>query len=267
MAKLNAFIVVFLFVSVAVSAQVTSVPVKPDPKTEKARAVVSRAIEKVGGDAYLNVRNSVGEGKLSVLKGGGIGSYMEFIDVIIYPDRERTDFEEGKSKTVQVNTGETGWIYDESLERFGEQTPIQIEGFRRSIRSHYDYLLRGVWEGKAELSYVGRRQASLGKRNDVVKLAFEDGFWVEYEFDDEGLPMKTLYSTMNAERQELREENRYARWITSGGVYYPSVVDHYINDQQAFRATFDSMLFNQKIPDEIFVKPDNVKKLKKKLKL
>jgi hypothetical protein len=259
----------FLIILFSLSVFAQSVPptVKPDPQTAKAEEVIKRAVAALGGETYLNVRNSVGEGNLSVLQDGKIGSYMTFIDVIVYPDRERTDFEERGSKTVQVNTGDTGWMYEEHLERFGDQTESQIEGFKRSVRSHYDFLLRGHWKGNAELSYAGRRQASLGKRNDVVKLEFEDGFWVEYEFADDGTPMKTVYSTMNIEKQEVREENRYARFITSGGILFPSAVDHFTNDVHVFRATYDSLRFNQRIPDGIFTRPDTVKPLKKKLKL
>lgn len=240
---------------------------KPDPRTEKAEEVIARAVSALGGQAYLNASNSVGEGSLSVLDRGRIGSYMTFIDVIIYPDRERTDFEERGSKTVQVNTGDTGWIYEEHLERFGDQTEKQIEDFKRSIRTHYDQLLRGEWKGHADLSYAGRRPSTLGKRNDVVRLEFEDGLWVEYEFDDDGNPMKTLFSTMNSDNQEISEEFRYGRFIRSGGIMYPSVVDRYTNGVHIFRATYESMEFNRSIPAEIFVKPDNVKKLRKKLKI
>lgn len=253
--------------SIAVSAQVTSVPVKPDPQTEKAEAVIARAVERMGGAAYVNAANAVGEGNLSLLNGGRIASYMTFIDVIVFPDRERTDFDESGSKTVQVNDGDTGWIYEEHVERFGDQTESQIEGFKTSIRTHFDYLLRGHWKGNAELSYVGRRQASLGKRNDVVKLEFEDGFWAEYEFDNDGTPMKTVFTTPGPDNTLLREENRYGRFIKQSGILYPSVVDRYRNDVHVFRATYESLEYNRRIPEDIFVKPADAKKLKKKLKL
>lgn len=257
----------FLVLLLCASAVHSQTPVKPDPQTEKAEEVIAKAVAKLGGQAYLNVRNSVGEGNLSLLQGGRIGAYMTFVDVIVFPDRERTDFDERGSKTVQVNTGDTGWIYEEHIEKFGDQTQSQIDGFRRAIRTHFDQLLRGGWKGEAELSYVGRRSSTLGKRNDVVKLEFEDGFWVEYEFDDDGLPMKTVYTTAGPDDTLLTEENRYGRFITSGGILYPSVVDRFTNDVHIFRATYESMEFNRRIPEGIFVKPDDPKKLRKKLKL
>jgi outer membrane lipoprotein-sorting protein len=235
---------------------------------EKAEEVIAKAIKKLGGEKYLNVKTLVGEGRLSLLKDNTIASFQSFSDIIVYPDnKERTDFNEKGSKTVQVNTGETGWIYEEFLEKFGDQGESQIENFKQSMRTHYDYLLRGKWKDEAELSYVGRRPSTLGKRNDVLKLTFEGGFVVEYEFDDEGLPMKTLYLRMNADNQAITEENRYARFLTYQGILMPSIVDHFTNGIHTFRVAYENIEFNKNIPDEIFVKPDNPKKLKKKLKL
>ncbi len=258
----------FAFLCTALSLQAFSqTPVKPDPRTADAEKVIARAAAKLGGPAYLNAGNSVGQGSLSLLDRGRISTYMKFVDIIILPDRERTDFEERGSKTVQVNTGDTGWMYEEHLEKFGDQTETQIEGFKRSIRTNYDYLLRGLWKGNAELSYGGRRPSTLGKRNDVVRLEFEDGYWVEYEFDDEGLPMKTVFPTKNSDGDDISEELRFARFLTSGGIGYPSVVDRYTNGVHVYRATYDTMEFNRRLPEDIFVKPDDPKKLRKKLKL
>ncbi len=242
---------------------------KKDDKAEfeKAAAVVAKAVKKLGGEKYLNVQNSVGEGRLSLLKGGQIYSFQSFTDVIVYPNKERTDFIEGGAKTVLVNSGENAWFYDESLVKFADQSETQINNFQESLRSHYNYLLRGDWKGNAELSYAGRRPASLGKRNDVLKLTFKDNFAVEYEFSDEGLPMKTLYTKLNSEKLPVVEENRYAQFILENGIFSPFIIDHYINENHTFRVGYQSMEYNKRISDEIFTKPDDPKKLRKKLKL
>ncbi len=232
----------------------------------EAEAVIKKAVNKLGGEKYLNIKNSVGEGKFSLLKAGRIISFQAFTDIIVYPEKERTDFIERGAKTVQVNTGEKGWFYDEMLEKFDDQNKIQINSFKRSFRSHYNYLLRGSWKGKADLSYVGKRPASLGKRNDVLKLTFEDGFEVEFEFSDEGLPMKSTYTVMNSENLPVTEENRFAQFILENGILAPFVIDHFTNDEHTFRVNYQSMDYNKSISDEIFVKPDDPKKLRKKLK-
>ncbi|MDQ3633329.1 MAG: hypothetical protein M3405_02310 [Acidobacteriota bacterium] len=265
------FVAAFLFLSIISSntfAQNNFDETASADKAKKAKAVMDKAVEKLGGESYLNVKTLVGKGRFSLLKDGRIASFQSFSDIIVYSDnKERTDFDEKGSKTVQVNTGETGWIYEEFLEKFGDQNDKQVENFKQSMQTHYDYLLRGKWKDEAELSYVGRRPSTLGKRNDVLKLTFEKGFQVEYEFDDEGLPMKTVYLLMNADNQAINEENRYARFISYQGILMPSIIDHFTDGKHIFRVAYETIEFNRTIPNEIFVKPDNPKKLKKKLKL
>ncbi len=256
----------FLLSSLVVAQNNFGTPTKVD-KAKRIKTVMNKAVQKLGGEKYLNYKTSVGEGRFSLIKDGKIASFQSFVDVIVYPNKERTDFTERGSKIVQVNTGDTGWIYEEFLEKFDDQSERQIENFKRSMKTHFNYLLRGAWKGKAELIYVGRRQASLGKRNDVLKLSFEGGFEVEYEFSDDGLPQKVIYNRMNADNQAIKEETRYARFTSYQGITMPSLIDHYTNGKHAFRVSYDSLEFNKKIPEKIFEKPKNPKKLRKKLKL
>ena len=103
----------------------------------------------------------------------------------------------------------------------------------------------------------------MGKRNDVVRLDFPEGFWVEYEFNDEGLPMKTVYTTKTKKGAEVAEENRYAQFITTDGILHPFVIDHYRDGKRTYRVNYRDVRFNRSYPDKIFEKPANAKKIKK----
>jgi len=234
---------------------------------EKAEAVLKKAVEKLGGEKYLQVKSIVGRGKFSLLRDKAIISFQSFVDVIVYPDKERTEFKQGGVKTVQTNTRDTGWVFDGSAETINVQTKEQIEGFRRGIRTSVDNLLRGNWRGKANLVYVGKRAASLGKRSEVVKLTFDDGFAVEFEFSDESLPIKAIYKRANADNEEIKEEDRYAQFVDVQGIKTPFIVDHFSNNSQTSRVNYESVEFNKSVPDSIFVKPNSAKELKKDLKL
>lgn len=234
---------------------------------EKAESVIKKAIERLGGEKYLQVKSIVGRGRFSVLRDNSIVSFQSFVDVIAYPDKERTEFKQGSQKTVQTNTGDTGWIFDGAAETINVQTKEQIEGFKRSIRTSVDNLLRGYWRGKANLTYVGKRQASIGKRSEVVKLAFEDGFAVEFEFSDEFLPIKAIYKRMNADSEEVKEEDRYAQFVDVQGIKTPFIIDHFTNNSQTSRVNYESVEFNKSVPNSIFTKPNSPKELKKDLKL
>lgn len=234
---------------------------------EKAEAVIKKAVEKLGGEKYLQVKSIVGRGKFSQLRDNAIISFQSFVDVIAYPDKERTEFKQGGVKTVQTNTGETGWVFDGAAETINLQTKDQIENFKRGIRTSVDNLLRGYWRGKANLTYGGKRPASLGKRSEVVKLTFDDGLAVEFEFSDEFFPIKAIYKRTNADGEEIKEEDRYAQFIDVQGIKTPFIIDHFTNNAQTSRVNYESVEFNKSVPDSIFTKPNSPKELKKDLKL
>ena len=237
-------------------------------KEEKAEAILKKAVEKLGGEKYLQVKSQIGRGRFSVLRDNVIISFQTFVDVIVFPDKERTDFKGGGSRSVQTNVGATGWVYDGDQELIKLQDEKQIGNFERGVRTSLDHLLRGKWRGDAKLSYVGKRPSTLGKRNEVVKLTYDDDLVVEFEFAaDDGLPVKSMYRRVNADNEEITEEDRYAQFLDFNGVRSPFIIDHYTNKVQSSRINYESIEFNKAVPDSIFAKPSNPKELKKDLKL
>ena len=262
----NLFAVSLLFILLLSS---TAVQLAKPSNDERAGAIIKRAVEQLGGEKYLNVSSMYAKGLFTVFRDGTMDLPSSFIDVISYPDRERTEFKQAKVKTVQTNTGETGWIFNGQTEKVRDQNPKEVEGFKKVLRTSIDTLLRGGWRNQgAKLTYVGRRPASLGKRNEVIKLNYEDGFAVEYEFSvTDGLPMKSIYIGENDEGVETKEEDRYLQFIEIQGVKVPFVIDHYSNDKQTSRINYDKIELNKIIPASVFDKPNDIKELKKDLKL
>ena len=232
-----------------------------------AEAFVQKAVEKLGGEKYLNVKSQIGRGRFSTMREGVTVSSQTFFDVIVFPDKERTEFKNNGVKFTQTNTGSTGWIFDGEQDIVRDQTEIQVANFKRGIRTSLDNLLRGGWRGDADLTYVGRRPASLGKRNDVVKLKYEDGLAVEFEFADDGTPQKAIYKTTNADGEEVTEEDRYAQFIEVNGVRTPYIIDRFTNGKPTSRINYETVEFNRQIPDPLFAKPATAKEAKKDMKL
>lgn len=256
-----------IFVSIAVASAQPDPP-KP-PQTEKAEAVIARAVQVLGGERYLRVRSQIGRGKFSVIKEGATVSFQTFVDVIVFPDKERTEFKEKGILTIQTNSGGTGWVYDGEQELVKVQNETQLANFKQGIRSSLDYLLRGSWrDDAAELAYLGRRPAALGKRNEAIKLTYKNGFVIEYEFSvDDGLPQKSMYKKTNADGEEVKEEDRYAQFVDIDGIKTPFIIDHVTNGQPSSRINYMTVEFNRTIPDSIFAKPSSPKEAKKELKL
>ena len=237
--------------------------VKP-PDTEKAEQVLQHAIEAMGASTYLNVNSVIGRGLFTQYKEGQSGIPAAFIDYIIFPDHERTEFKSQEGRIIQTNTGDTGWLYDGAAKSLKDMTKLQVEDFKRGMRSSVDYLLRGFWRKEgAKLSYAGRREAGLAKRNEAVRLTYPDGYTVDFEFGAKDyLPMKILYKRKNADGEEVAEEDRLGQHLKIAGVTTPFVIDHYAAGMQTSRINYQSVEFNTSIPDKLFARPANAKAVK-----
>jgi hypothetical protein len=259
-----------LFTPAAARAQDGAKPKTDAPKAaaakadEKALAIVARAVEALGGAAYLGVRSVVSQGYFTQFRDGVGGLPTSFRDYMVYPNRERTEFKGAGVRLVQVNTGETGWVFEAKAKKLTDVTPEQAADFRTVMRTSVDNLLRGWWRADgASLAYVGRREAGLARRNEVVRLSYPDGFEAEFEFDArEGLPAKVVYKRPNAEGETVEEEDRYAQFIALGAVRVPFVIDHYRAGVQSSRVNYDKVEHNQPVPDSLFAKPADVKSIK-----
>jgi len=270
--RLPLFILLFLVVGllpISLSAQTTTAASQPSAADQKAEAIVARAIEVLGGNSYLNVKTVVGRGFFTSFKDGMSQIPARFLDYIAYPNRERTEFTGDGIRVIQTNTGETGWLFDGATKTLSDMKASQIEDFKRSMRTSVENLLRGWWKKEnATLSYVGRREAGLARRNETVRLTYPDGFWIEYEFAaKEGLPAKVIYKTTKKkpdsdETEEITEEDRLAKPITIAGITAPWVIDHFMNGTQTSRISYESIEYDRPLADTLFAKPANIKSLK-----
>jgi hypothetical protein len=245
-------------------------PEKPSAENmAKADAIVARATEVLGGAAYLNVKTVVGRGFYTTFVDGMSQLPARFLDYISFPDRERTEFTGAGIRAIQTNSADTGWLYDGAAKTLSDMKAAQIDDFKQAMRTSVENLLRGWWKKEgATLSYVGRREAGLAKRNETVRLTYPNGFWIEYEFGArDGLPAKVIYKRTrkkadSEETEIVTEEDRLAKPITISGVTAPWVIDHFINGVQTSRINYESIEYNQPLPDSLFLKPANIKALK-----
>jgi outer membrane lipoprotein-sorting protein len=236
---------------------------------EKSQQILNRAIEVLGGSNYLNVKTVIGKGFYTTFHDEVSQVPARFLDYIAYPDRERTEFSGAGIKTIQTNDGDTGWLYDGGVRKITDQSPEQVQEFKRAMRTNVENLLRGWWKKEGgKVAYVGRREAGLAKRNDTVRLTYPNGFWIEYEFGvRDGLPAKIIYKSSRknmdtGNMEETTEEDRLLKPIEINGITAPWVIDHFVNGKQTARVSYESVQYNQQLPDSLFAKPDDVKKIK-----
>ena len=260
--------VVFLLLVLAPLTPAQDAQPSPSPG-EKAEQIVERAVKALGGDRYSQVKTQIGRGFFTEYHDGASGIPSKFVDYIAYPDKERTEFSGSGARIIQTNYRDGGWIYDGAALTLKDQTPAQLEEFKLTTRVTLENLLRGWWrERGAKLSYAGRREATVGRRNETVRLTYADGFWVDYEFSaDDGLPAKVVYqrqqkSPDTEEMEAIKEEDRLHKMVTIDGITAPFVIDHYRNGTQTSRIAYDTVEYNKPIADSLFAKPASLKAIK-----
>lgn len=261
--------VILLLVCLAASVSIASAQNTQPAVDEKSKQIMDRAIEVLGGANYLNVKTVIGKGFYTQMIDGVAQLPQRFLDYIVYPDRERTEFTSLGIKSIQTNSGDTGWMFDGAVKKISDQSPTQVEEFKRVMRTSLENLLRGWWQKEGgKIVYVGRREAGLAKRNETIRLTYPNGFWIEYEFGArDGKPAKILYKRMrkdpdSGDQVETMEEDQLLKFITVQGITAPWVIDHFINGKQVTRINYESVQYNAPVDDALFAKPTDVKKIK-----
>ena len=264
--KLISLLIVSSTFALIAHAQASSSEVSVD---EKSQQIIDQAVKAMGGQAYLNINTVIGKGFFTSYAQGMSQIPAKFLDYIVYPDRERTEFTGGGIRTIQTNVADKGWVFDGAVKTIKDQGQPQIDEFKRAMRTSLENLLRGWWKKEGgKLVYVGRREAGLAKRNETIRLTFPSGFWIEYEFGAKDyLPSKMIFKRTrknpdSGDEEETNEEDRFLKYITMDGVNAPWVIDHYVNGVQSSRVNYESIQYNQKIPDSLFAKPATVKEIK-----
>src|SRR5262245_22862913 len=135
--------------------------------------LLKQAIEARGGARYLEFKSLHASGQYTPFDQGISTSPKPFLDWIVYPDKERVEFGKGKKKdrTIQVNVGKTGWVYDGDAETLKDQTDKQIEEYLESLEFDIDRLLRAAAKGDGvEVGFAGREETRPGERADSIAI-------------------------------------------------------------------------------------------------
>lgn len=242
--------------------------------TARAEEVLRRAVAASGGARYTGIRSVAGRGLFTPYIEGISGDPLRFDDYVVFPDKNRTEFRPPKDYVIQTRTPDTGWDYSAAARKITDAKPAQLADYRLALRTSLDSLLRGTWRAQgdtqARLSYVGRREAGVGQRNEVVRLTYADGFAVEFEFAArDASPAKIRYKQTRArenangieEPYDAIEEDRFAQVVDTNGVRLPFIIDHFRDGRQTSRVNYEAVSFDEPLPEDFFDRPADIKKL------
>ena len=215
---------------------------------QDAGEILGKAIETLGGSAYLEVTDVTVHGRVYLFQRGDLIGVDVFTDYIKFPDKERTEFGEN-NELVRINNGREGWnISDGKVEpQRGEQVEVFWEEFKVSL----DYLLRFVVnQSGSTLQYVGREMIDF-KRADVIEIRDEDRTRINLYVDREsGLVMKKTVRRLD---DPGVHEEIYSNYHPIQGVLTPLLIDRYTDGLATGQIRFDEVQYNSDLQDHLFM--------------
>lgn len=237
-----------------------------DPKNiERGTELIKQAVQARGGERFLSFTNIMSTGMYTPFNKGLSQIPIQFIDWIVYPDKERTEFGKGKKKNrrIQVNVGKTGWVYDGDAETLKDQSDKQIQEHLEGLEFDIERLLRAVAKGDGvEAGFAGREETRPGERADVIAIRLKSDRTAYLLLDSQThLPMSLSYEKTE-DGALVKHEIRYAQYVDYDGVQFPNIVDYIRDSVQMGRINIQSIKLNAPVSDELFAKPASVKAIK-----
>ena len=254
-------VVLFAMLMLPVGMVTAQEPEENDPA--KAAALVRDAVAARGGDAFMKITTLESHGQYTPFEKGVSGDPTPFVDYVVYPARERTEFGKGDTKFIQTNSETANWVYDGNQRMIRDQKEEQVKQFQQGARYELDALLRTASRNTdVKLVYLGRREAWRNTFSEALRVDFNDGGTAILHFDSRSkLPMMVEYKSIT-EQGTMNNEVRYFRWVEFSGIKFPTIQDSYRNGKQTARVGFDTVSFNVSVPDRLFAKPSNIKEVK-----
>jgi hypothetical protein len=226
---------------------------------ETIKKLFQDAIQTMGGDAFLNVKDMSSEGQYFAFNNQGESSgLIKFADYTKLPDKSRHESGNRKSDleiTVFNLEKNEGWVYVPA-KGTQEAKPEEMKGFRNVVKHSLDAVFRYRFKDpENKLFYLGPGEGA-EVTLELVKIVDPENDETTVYFDRiSKLPMRIEYRDLNSRGVRVRLVDEYSQWHMIQGVNTPMRVDGYVNGRRASQTFVLKIVYNTNIPDSFFSKP------------
>ena len=230
-----------------------SAPAAPvDPDARKAKALIDQAIEALGGQTYLTIRDREQTGRsYGFHHGRSSGSGALFWLFSEFPDKER--FEITKERDIaELYVGDKAWEIT-----YKGAKPLEkkdLEDYMRRRRFSLETVLRS-WANDPRVVVLYMGNAIAGQHSALqVTLINPQNEAVNLFFDvDTHLPVKKSFEWRDpVDRQKNLEEEIYENYREVSGVMTPYNVTRYFNGDMSNERFLFTATINQGLDETMF---------------
>ena len=226
----------------------------PEAGAAKARQLMGQLIEALGGQKYLDVRESECEGRLAQFDHNGeLTGYAPFRDYWLYPDKNRTDYFK-KGQVIDLFNGNQAWTLDKS--GVSEKAATEVTDFQEQVKRDIDNLLRlRQKEEGMSFRYGGSGLVDL-KQVDWVEIVDRDARTFRLAINKEThLLVRGVVVTRDENTRERTEEvTFYSTYQPRDGVQTPLQIAREHDGRRIYQAFFTSCKYNPGFPADLFTK-------------
>jgi hypothetical protein len=236
----------------------------------QARAALDKAIEALGGPAYLTYENRVEEGRYYPLYHGRTDStgipYRYYLE---YPDKDRFEVihtkdifllfgdigdikVNNKSDIVLIHNGDKG--YEVTYKGTAAQERLDLDNYLRRRDHSIEWVFRKwIREPNVALFYDGAAVVDGKETEGVTLLNSQNDSVVVYLDQNSHYPVKISYSWRDPkDRQKNTEDEIYDGYKLVQGIWTPHSITRYYNGETSQQRFITTASYNLKLPDTMF---------------
>jgi len=234
------------------SASVHSAIPFDQENARQARALLNQAIQALGGQTYLNLRDMQQTGRtFGFYHGRPSGTGAVFWRFVEYPDRERLELTKERD-VAYLYIADKG--YEVTFKGAHAVEKKDLDDYLRRRRFSLEAMLK-VWlndpgvalfyDGTALAGNLASQQVTLiNSKDEAVKLLFDI---------DTHLPLKKSYSWRDpVDKQRNTEEEIYDNYKPMQGIMTPYNFTRYYNGDMQSQRFVNSVQFNQGLDPAMF---------------
>ena len=221
---------------------------------ERARQILHKTVEALGGEAYLTVQNIVRKGKFYQYRRDVMRGSNQFRTLMAPPWKRRVEFGK-KARIVLINDGEQGWKIE--YKNVKAQTEEELHNFRIDMKHDLDHILRfRLREKDMKFRYLGKSRTHL-EQLDGVQLLDGSGDKVRIFVNSRTfLPVRMEYeSPPRGKRWATEDEKFFHNYHEIDGVRIPFTVVLNSNGYKALETQLSSAQINADLSDTLFSSP------------
>jgi hypothetical protein len=246
----------------------------PEQSSAKAKQVLQQVIAALGGQAYLNVRDTQCDGRAAQFgTAGTLMGFTLFRDIWLLPDKNRVEYFTKSEHTIlgflmgaddllithggamiTVHTGEGGWTLDKS--GVSDEPEDVIKNFNDQIKSGMNNMLRQrMNEPGVDVQYGG---------TDLIDL--KEAEWIEFTDSDHRemrlgidkftrLPLRWIVTTRNSEtRVNTALTTSYTQYRALDGVKTPLSIELSRDDRKLTQTFLTECKYNADLAPQLFTR-------------